>query len=149
VRFSSDLTNLTRVKLSLGTEASGFVARPFGTELALCQRYCWVVAGNGLYYPRQHLDAVSSTTGIWYVQYPVAFRALPSFSTNNISSSTIEMSNHTNGAAPTLSSVTFGESAFQSGFVNMNAASGFTAGGTAHWRWIGGPDANFTFSAEL
>jgi hypothetical protein len=39
VRFSSDLTNLTRVKLSLGTEASGFVARPYGTELALCQRY--------------------------------------------------------------------------------------------------------------
>jgi hypothetical protein len=39
VRFSSDLTNLTRVKLSPGTEASGFVARPFGTELQLCQRY--------------------------------------------------------------------------------------------------------------
>jgi len=39
VRFSSDLTNLTRVKLSPGTEASGFVARPYGTELALCQRY--------------------------------------------------------------------------------------------------------------
>jgi len=39
VRFSSDLTNLTKVKLSPGTEASGFVARPYGTELALCQRY--------------------------------------------------------------------------------------------------------------
>jgi hypothetical protein len=46
VRFSSDLTNLTRVKLSPGTEASGFVARPFGTELMLCQRYFESVRGS-------------------------------------------------------------------------------------------------------
>ena len=39
IRFTSDLTNLTKVKVSPGTEASGFVARPYGTELALCQRY--------------------------------------------------------------------------------------------------------------
>ena len=140
---------VTGVQLEKGSTATAFDYRPYSTELQLAQRYCWVVAGNGLYYPRQHLDGISSTTGIWYVQYPVVFRALPSFSTKNISSSTIEMSNHTNGVAPILSSVTFGESAFQSGFVNMNAGSGFTAGGTGHWRWIVGPDANFTFSAEL
>ena len=140
---------LTGVQLEIGTAATAFEYRPYGLELQLCQRYCWVMSGNGLYYPRQHVDAISTTTGIWYVQYPVVFRALPSLTTKNVSSSTIEMSNHVNGAAPSLSSVTFGESAFESGFVNMNAASGFTAGSNGHWRWIGGPDANFTFSAEL
>ena len=39
IRFTSDLTNLTKVKVSPGTQASGFVARPYGTELALCKRY--------------------------------------------------------------------------------------------------------------
>ena len=39
LKFTSDLTNLTKVKLTPGTQASAFVPRPYGTELALCQRY--------------------------------------------------------------------------------------------------------------
>lgn len=140
---------ITGVQLEEGTTATSFEREAYSVTLQKCYRYCWVLSGNGLYYPRQHVDAISSTTGIWYVQYPAAFRTTPSLTTKSISSSTIEMSNHSNGNGPVLTSVTFGESAYQSGFVNMIAGSGWVAGSTGHWRWIGGPDANFTFSAEL
>ena len=78
VRFSSDLTNLTRVKLSLGTEASGFVARPHGTEFGLCQRY-FEVKG-----PRGFCSGVFETSlFIGCMDFAVTKRATPtaSFST--------------------------------------------------------------------
>jgi hypothetical protein len=72
VRFSSDLTNLTRVKLSPGTEASGFVARPYGTELALCQRYYQT---GGIYgWPR---SSDNVTLGAAYL--PVTMRIVPTY----------------------------------------------------------------------
>jgi hypothetical protein len=77
VRFSSDLTNLTRVKLSPGTEASGFVARPYGTELMLCQRYYEVIGGGQTLtlYAEGYAGAV---TGNW--SFKVEKRATPTMS---------------------------------------------------------------------
>lgn len=46
IRFTSDLTNLTKVKVSPGTQSSDFVARPYGTELALCEGYFQIVEGG-------------------------------------------------------------------------------------------------------
>jgi hypothetical protein len=82
VRFSSDLTNLTRVKLSLGTESSGFVARPFGTELALCQRY-YESSFNGIAPGAsgtidQYNAYSHSSTAILLINYKVTKRASPS-----------------------------------------------------------------------
>jgi hypothetical protein len=39
LKFTSDLGNLNKVMLVQGVETSTFVARPYGTELMLCQRY--------------------------------------------------------------------------------------------------------------
>jgi hypothetical protein len=85
VRFSSDLTNLTRVKLSLGTEASGFVARPYGTELALCQRYFCksynvdVAPATATTVGLQGFVVGTATTGTLRatVKFPVSMRATP------------------------------------------------------------------------
>jgi hypothetical protein len=43
LKFTSDLGNLNKVMLVQGVETSTFVARPYGTELALCQRYFYMV----------------------------------------------------------------------------------------------------------
>jgi len=42
---------LTGVQLEVGTQATSFDYRPYGTELQLCQRYCYVLraAGNNTY----------------------------------------------------------------------------------------------------
>lgn len=79
VRFSSDLTNLTRVKLSPGTEASGFVARPYGTELALCQRYFWKSTYGGATTASWGSGVVyGSTTNIRvHVPLPTPMRSSP------------------------------------------------------------------------
>ncbi len=39
LRFTSDLANLNKVKLVLGSVATPFEHRPYGAELALCERY--------------------------------------------------------------------------------------------------------------
>jgi hypothetical protein len=97
VRFSSDLTNLTRVKLSLGTEASGFVARPFGTELALCQRYYYRSIATDSYTIFGTGFVTSSTATQIYSALPVTMRASPTlnFSTCRLG----------DGSYPTVTSV--------------------------------------------
>ena len=71
-------------KLEAGSEATPFVARPYGEELALCYRYLWrhtSETGNGTYY-RYFNGAFTDTaafTGV--VTFPQTMRAIPTFST--------------------------------------------------------------------
>jgi hypothetical protein len=62
---------ITGVQLEVGSSATGFDYRPYGTELALCQRY-YV---NGLNYVNGF--TYSATTGIFGIIPPVTFRATP------------------------------------------------------------------------
>ena len=75
LRFSSDLTNLTKVMLIQGTQTSAFVARQHASELALCQRY-FQLGGSGI-------GASGSATGSNFVlTYATTMRATPSVSAN-------------------------------------------------------------------
>jgi len=123
VRFSSDLTNLTRVKLSPGTEASGFVARPYGTELALCQRYAYVAVSD----PVGVSVRTDSTGGIGY--FPQPMRATPT-----ISSASFSMNAGSNGTVSPLNTS-------NRGFGIFNSANNWTVGA--------GGNISYTASAEL
>jgi len=81
VRFSSDLNNLTRVKLSPGTEASGFVARPFGAELALCQRYYGSL--NTAFEQYYSADG-GGIRFSYYTAFPTQMRVAPTITFNNL-----------------------------------------------------------------
>jgi hypothetical protein len=80
VRFSSDLTNLTRVKLSPGTEASGFVARPYGTELQLAMRY-FIKEASSQQYNAMLLGTSNTREYYMVVHMPVPMRASPTVTT--------------------------------------------------------------------
>ena len=68
---------ITGVQLEVGTNATNFDYRPYGTELALCQRYCQIVAA-GTFGTKQSNDA-----SYWYgMYYPkVSFRVKPTSAT--------------------------------------------------------------------
>jgi len=63
---------ITGVQLEKGTAATGFACRPYGAELALCQRYYSMVSTgiSGI--------AVDTTRIVVGVQFPIVMRAQPS-----------------------------------------------------------------------
>ena len=76
---SGAVFNLTGVQLEVGSQATSFDYRPYGTELQLCQRYYYVITrgagayfATGFYYSISHMIAV--------VQFPVTMRATPTLS---------------------------------------------------------------------
>jgi len=75
---------ITGVQLEVGTQATSFEYRQYGTELALCQRYYYQHArganqniGVGCYY--------NSSTFVGFVQFPVTMRTAPSLVSSNTS----------------------------------------------------------------
>jgi len=67
---------VTGVQLEKGSTATSFDYRPYGTELALCQRYCpvWAVSGSNVPFASGGGQCVSSTGAIVYLTYPVTPR---------------------------------------------------------------------------
>jgi len=73
---------ITGVQLEVGTNATSFDYRPYGTELALCQRYYTTSFQNGGI-PASPNSLTVSQTGLYFingsasVSYPVPMRASP------------------------------------------------------------------------
>jgi len=113
----------TGVQLEIGSTATPFERRPFGTELALCQRYCpvWETTANG--------DCIAigqvygSTTGLADLFYPVT----PRTKATGISTtgSFILLNSAATGVAATL---TFNASSLASMRIVGTVSSGLTAG---------------------
>jgi hypothetical protein len=70
---------ITGVQLEVGSVATPFERRPFGTELQLCQRYYWVYTSNNSYIGMLQAYASSAVYGV-LVNIPVTMRATPSVS---------------------------------------------------------------------
>jgi len=68
---------ITGVQLEKGSTATSFDYRPYGTELALCQRYCfkYTVASN--YGPYFMAHGIGTTTGRGLLKFPQTMRSNP------------------------------------------------------------------------
>ena len=73
---------ITGVQLEKGSTATSFDYRPYGTELALCQRYYWITTGtSGNGYPTYGAGGFLSTTNFCaFIPYPVQMRSSPTIS---------------------------------------------------------------------
>jgi hypothetical protein len=144
--FTSGTLDITGVQLEKGSTATSFDYRPYGTELALCQRYCYVSIGaNSLVAgAAQGVDNV-------YMKYilPVPMRATPSLTFTASVGQPLTISdqyiNDWGASSPTVMQVpTNGEI---SNRVRIGGFTGLTTG-----RWYGGSPnttGSITYSAEL
>lgn len=139
---------ITGVQLEKGTAATSFDYRPYGTELALCQRYC-VTFGNESNY--QRLGWVlggSGTTAVAQVSLPVVMRAIPSISYNSFGK--FAVGTYVGGNfALTTSSLDSGASSTKNLNVNITVASGLSGGSMYTFNSNNVSDALLTISSEL
>jgi hypothetical protein len=106
---------ITGVQLEVGSSATGFEYRVYGTELANCQRY-YLQSGGGAYAPifGAFGTCVSSTVATMYFPLPVSMRASPTLSYTG----TPRLDNGASG---------FNISAMTGGIVSTNLATGVLA----------------------
>jgi hypothetical protein len=74
---------ITGVQLEKGSTATSFDYRPYGTELALCQRYYWQfqTGASGIYYGSGYCRSAARID--WVVNNPVPMRAAPTLNAVN------------------------------------------------------------------
>lgn len=69
---------VTGVQLEKGSTATSFDFRDYGRELALCQRYCYVMGRADIYNPIGYGFAASATAANVSITLPVPMRTTPS-----------------------------------------------------------------------
>jgi hypothetical protein len=77
---------ITGVQLEKGSTATSFDYRPYGTELALCQRYYFQTQNinNNTQFYAIHGYVASSNTVRWFFKIPVPMRTTPSIALNPV-----------------------------------------------------------------
>ena len=134
---------ITGVQLEKGSTATSFDYRPYGTELALCQRYC-VRYGGSYNYERIGFVIASSATGMQAIfSLPVEMRTQPTLSYSSASNWAYGDTN--TGANTSGTSLTLASSGSSSKVVTIEIAG---ASGLTTYR-MGSFNANGTTSASL
>jgi hypothetical protein len=138
---------ITGVQLEKGSTATSFDYRPYGTELALCQRY---------YYKMQSLTAdaalgggyaASSTTGRHIIPFPVSMRTNPTALDQSGTAANYQITSA--GGNTACSAVpAFNTADTYSALVNTTVASGLTTGQGVIFR-SASSSAYLGWSAEL
>jgi len=135
---------ITGVQLEVGTAATNFDVRSYGTELALCQRYFWEIDGS-LGLPSIGAGmAISSTAARIHIQHPVSMRATPTYAF----SGTLYILRSDSGGQPATSiAVTY--AGLLSSMIQVSVASGLVAGNGTLFICDNASSNFFTASSEL
>ena len=143
---------ITGLQFEVGDVATSFDFRSYGTELALCQRYCFTIRGNSDYSNgfSRYLGLGNGTNQFLFMpQYPVMMRTPPTLITSNFTAGNLDLYNYATAGALTFSSLSLGEGDVVHGQVTILTTSGVSTGQNCSWRWNGNPNAYIGFSAEL
>jgi hypothetical protein len=114
---------ITGVQLEKGSTATSFDYRPYGTELALCQRYYYQITGNSQPIASGYNRSTTSVYG--YGALPVPMRIAPSLtSPNSAGYFSVEYGTTASATIPTLSLYVASTTGY---FVNGTPATSVTA----------------------
>ena len=144
---------VTGVQLEKGTQATSFDYRPYGTELALCQRYYYKIGpgfGNDINLPLNGF-AGNTTVALLTIPFLVSMRAAPTALEQSGTAADYAI-RYAGGTVANCSAVpTFVSGNVFGSQVLLTVASGLTAGGTISGRTgtATGNNAYFGFPAEL
>ena len=125
--FTSGTLDITGVQLEKGTVATSFDWRPYGTELALCQRYLPVISYAGGANPYFGAGMAFGTTSAYYtVAFPITPRVPPT-------GLTVSSASHFAGflastATSNATGVVFSGANNHSAFVQLTGMSGLVGG---------------------
>jgi len=138
----------TGVQLEKGTVATPFDARPYATELALCQRYYQVFGpGNTTGYNRFGAGHAPDTThGLVIIPFQVSMRAAPTTFSNS-APNTFQL--NSGAAAPVGTAISTSDMSPTSAQLYVTVASGLTAGYGVICIGNGTTAAYVGFGAEL
>ena len=73
---------ITGVQLEVGSSATGFEYRQYGTELSLCQRYYWKWVSTSTRSYCSSTNAIQTTNTYGFVRMPVSMRTAPTLTTS-------------------------------------------------------------------
>ena len=114
---------ITGVQLEKGSTATSFDYRPYGTELALCQRYLPAFSGSGLQVAGY---AYGANAGLSTFFFPVSTRVAPTGLTySNLSHFAI---NNATNSSTSCTSITFDSAGTAGSGILYGATTGVTAG---------------------
>jgi hypothetical protein len=148
VTLSSTTNNniqITGVQLEKGSTATSFDYRPYGTELALCQRYCFnVSSASGV--PIAFFSAVSSSDGWSFIPFPVTPRVPP---TGIVSVTSTWIMNSFGSGNTGNRALTFSSASPSGVTVQATGASTFVGGITGQLYSNGAAGQFYTTGSEL
>ena len=129
VTVSGATWDITGVQLEVGTAATAFEYRPFGTELQLCQRYYYRNQASDVNQMLSSGGQVYSTTGaVANIVFPVPMRIAPTALEQNGTASHYAVWNAGTSNVLLNSVPTFNGSSTTIGRVACSVASGLVAG---------------------
>jgi hypothetical protein len=115
---------ITGVQLEVGSTATSFDYRPYGTELALCQRYAYQITQNAVARLPGSGIADNTTQGRCNIINPVTMRSAPSLTVTNVGNYRVYDGTVQN--APTGASIE--AASVGNTLVNFSGTSGLTVG---------------------
>ena len=137
---------ITGVQLEAGSTATDFERRPYGTELALCQRYFQSYGGVSATDNICIGASLNPTVCVGFVQLPVSMRTSPSVGFTSVNAVLLD----DNGAAVVSNNILTSTSGTTSVYLSIPSATtaGLTANRPARMS-VNGINARVTWSAEL
>ena len=143
---ADDSVYITGVQLEAGSTATEFERRPYGTELALCQRYFQSYGGVSAADNICMGASLNTTTCVGFVQLPVSMRTSPSIGFTSVNAVVLD----DNGAAVISNNILTNTSGTTSVYLSIpsTTTAGLTANRPARMS-VNGINARVTWSAEL
>ena len=139
---------ITGVQLERGSTASSFEYRPYGTELALCQRYFYQETYSGVNNLSYAAFAQNSTTALAFMHYPNPMRSTP---TCTVIGATASNWNFSIGGSSDMvgNTISFGDVGIYSASLQLFPTSSSVSGGQAGRIRTSTTGYGISFSAEL